>query len=182
VPFAALIKHVPPPFSAEFTGGPGQVIHDKFIVVDFNDKNPVVFTGSSNLAKGGEENNGDNLLAIHDARVAEVFAVEAIRLVDHYQFRAAAQTATQVKPLVLSPCGGQTKWWAPNYAVNDMRNVQRELFAIGPSAVTAIPKGISGTSRGAPAASKTTQHSAPLKSRAKKAAAPVRKRKISRRK
>jgi hypothetical protein len=182
VPFAALIKHVPPPFSAEFTGGPGQVIHDKFIVVDFNDKNPVVFTGSSNLAQGGEQSNGDNLLAIHDARVAEVFAVEAIRLVDHYQFRAAAEASTQVKPLVLSPCGGQTKWWAPNYAANDMRNVQRELFAIGPSAVTAIPKGISGTSRGAPAASKATQHSAPLKSPAKKAVAPVRKRKIRGRK
>lgn len=182
VPFAALIKHVPSPFSAEFTGGPGQVIHDKFIVVDFNDKNPVVFTGSSNLAQGGEQSNGDNLLAIHDARVAEVFAVEAIRLVDHYQFRAAAQAATQVKPLALSPCGGRTKWWAPNYAVNDMRNVQRELFAIGPSAVTAIPKGISGTGRGAPAASKATQHSAPPKPPAKKAAASVRKRKISGRK
>jgi phospholipase D-like protein len=180
VPFAALIKHVPPPFKTEFTGGPGQVIHDKFIVVDFNDKNPVVFTGSSNLAQGGEQSNGDNLLAIHDARVAEVFAVEAMRLVDHYQFRAAAQAATQVKPLVLSPCGGQTKWWAPDYAANDMRNVQRELFAIGPSAVTSIPKGVSGTSS-APAASKTPKHSGSLKRKAKKAATPVQKRRNLRR-
>ncbi len=52
VPFAALIKNVPPPFNQEFTGGPGQVIHDKFIVIDFNDKNPVVSAGSSNLAEG----------------------------------------------------------------------------------------------------------------------------------
>jgi len=144
VPFAALVKHVPPPFDQEFTGGPGQVIHDKFIVVDFNDENPVVFTGSSNLAQGGEENNGDNLLAIHDARVAEVFAVEAMRLVDHYQFRAAAQAATQVKPLALTPCGTQSKWWTPFYASNDMRNVQRELFAVGPSAVTSRPEGNAG--------------------------------------
>jgi phosphatidylserine/phosphatidylglycerophosphate/cardiolipin synthase-like enzyme len=150
IPFDALVKNVPPPFNQEFTGGPGQVIHDKFIVVDFNDENPVVFTGSSNLAQGGEQQNGDNLLAIHDARVAEVFAVEAMRLVDHYQFRAAAQTATQVKPLQLTPCGSQSKWWAPNYDPNDMRNVQRELFASGPSAVTSVPKGISGTSTGAP--------------------------------
>jgi hypothetical protein len=28
VPFAALIKNVPPPFNQEFTGGPGQVIHE----------------------------------------------------------------------------------------------------------------------------------------------------------
>jgi len=143
VPFEALIKHVPPPFDKEFTGGPGQVIHDKFIVVDFNDQNPVVFTGSSNLSEGGEQSNGDNLLAIHDARVAEVFAVEAMRLVDHYEFRAAVQAATQVKPLALSPCGTQSKWWTPEYAPTDMRNVQRELLASGPSAVTSTPKGIS---------------------------------------
>jgi phosphatidylserine/phosphatidylglycerophosphate/cardiolipin synthase-like enzyme len=156
VPFAALIKHVPPPFDKEFTGGPGQVIHDKFIVVDFNDQHPVVFTGSSNLAEDGEQDNGDNLLSIHDARVAEVFAVEAMRLVDHYQFRAAMQDATQVKPLVLSPCGNESKWWAPNYAPNDMRNVQRELLALGPSAVTSMPKGASrkGTAGIAPRAVK----------------------------
>jgi phosphatidylserine/phosphatidylglycerophosphate/cardiolipin synthase-like enzyme len=148
VPFAALIQHVPPPFNVEFTGGPGQVIHDKFIVIDFNDKNPVVFTGSSNLAEGGEQSNGDNLLAIHDARVAEVFAVEAIRLVDHYQFRAAAQVATQVRPLILSPCGSPLKWWGRDYDSNNMLNVQRELFAVGPSAVTTMPGGISTKSKG----------------------------------
>jgi phosphatidylserine/phosphatidylglycerophosphate/cardiolipin synthase-like enzyme len=170
VPFAALIKHVPPPFDKEFTGGPGQVIHDKFIVVDFNDKNPVVFTGSSNLAEGGEQSNGDNLLAIHDARVAEVFAVEAMRPVDHYQFRAAAQAATQVKPLVLSPCGNQSEWWTPDYAPNDMRNVQRELFASGPSAVTSIPKGISGKSGkvNAPGAVKTRKSGRPRSGSAKR--------------
>ena len=146
VPFAALIKNVPPPFNQEFTGGPGQVIHDKFIVIDFNDKNPVVFTGSSNLAEGGEQSNGDNLLAIHDARIAEVFAVEAIRLVDHYQFRAAAQAATQAHPLMLSACGSPKKWWARDYDPNDMYNVQRELFALGPSAVTSIPGDASGGS------------------------------------
>jgi hypothetical protein len=173
VPFAALVNHVPPPFDQEFTGGPGQVIHDKFIVVDFNDKNPVVFTGSSNLAQGGEQNNGDNLLAIHDARVAEVFAVEAMRLVDHYQFRAAAEAATQVKPLQLSSCGSQTKWWAAAYDPNDMRNVQRELFASGPSAVTSMPKGILGKSAGAnaPGAVKKANRQRQGKQPAKKAKA-----------
>jgi len=141
VPFAALIKNVPPPFDKEVTGGPGQVIHDKFIVIDFNDQNPVVFTGSSNLAEGGEESNGDNLLAIYDRQVAEVFAAEAMRLVDHFQFRAAMQAATEVKPLMLSACGGQPKWWQPHYDPSDMRNVQRELFASGPSAVTSFPSG-----------------------------------------
>ena len=133
VPFAFLKQHVPPPFDQEFSGGLGQVIHDKFIVVDFNGPNPVVFTGSSNLAEGGEESNGDNLLAIYDRKVAEVFAVEAIRLVDHYQFRAAMQSATTVKPLMLSPCGAQPKWWARDYDPKDVRNTERALFSSGPS-------------------------------------------------
>jgi len=179
VPFAALVKHVPPPFNQEFTGGPGQVIHDKFIVMDFNDKNPVVFTGSSNLAEGGEQSNGDNLLAIHDARVAEVFAVEAMRLVDHYQFRAAAETATQLKPLQLAACGGQSKWWAANYDPNDMRNVQRELLAMGPAAVTSMPKGLSAKSAGAttPGAAKKKKAKRPAHAKrpAKKAKAGVHK-------
>ena len=69
-PFSFLAQNVPAPFSAEISGGPGQVIHDKFIIVDFDTTSPVVFTGSSNLAAGGEENNGDNLLAISDPAVA----------------------------------------------------------------------------------------------------------------
>jgi phosphatidylserine/phosphatidylglycerophosphate/cardiolipin synthase-like enzyme len=146
VPFAVLAKQVPPPFNAEFTGGPGQVIHDKFIVIDFNDKNPIVFTGSSNLADGGEVSNGDNLLQISDPHVAQVFAVEAVRLVDHYYFRAAMQSATNANPLVLSPCGAsnQPKWWQRDYDPNSLRNVQRELFAGGPSAITSVPSGGSG--------------------------------------
>lgn len=172
IPFAILQKHVPPPFDKEFSGGPGQVIHDKFIVVDFNDQNPVVFTGSSNLAKGGEENNGDNLLAIYDRKVAEIFAVEAMRLVDHYQFRAAMQSATQVHPLQLSPCGShQFPWWNRDYDPSDIRNVQRELLALGPSAVHALPHGVAPTPARQEAAPKTSRRAAsrprkaPLKER-----------------
>jgi hypothetical protein len=151
VPFSALIKQVPPPFDKEFTGGAGQVIHDKFIVIDFNDANPVVFTGSSNLADGGETQNGDNLLAFHDQAVARLFATEAIRLIDHYYFRAAVSKATAVKPLMLTACGGDPKWWVNDYDVNSMRNVQRLLFADGPSAVTSVPAGVPDDAPAAPA-------------------------------
>ncbi len=63
---------MPPPFDAEISGGPGQVIHNKFIVVDFNTDNPSVLTGSSNLAARSEEQNGDNLLAITDPATASI--------------------------------------------------------------------------------------------------------------
>ena len=151
VPFQALVKQVPPPFDKEFTGGQGQVIHDKFIVIDFNSDNPVVFTGSSNLADGGETSNGDNLLAIYDPTVARIFATEAVRLVDHYYFRAAVTKATAVKPLQLTACGGTPPWWQRDYDPQNMRNVQRLLFADGPAAVTTIPAGISDSSGGTPA-------------------------------
>ncbi len=65
---------------------PGHEIHDKFVVCGLNGKDPVVYCGSSNLATGGEAANGDNLLEIHDPDVATAFAIEALLLVDHYNF------------------------------------------------------------------------------------------------
>jgi hypothetical protein len=65
---------------------PGHEIHDKFIVCGLNTDDPVVYCGSSNLASGGEAENSDNLLEIHDAEVATAFAIEALLLVDHYNF------------------------------------------------------------------------------------------------
>lgn len=61
-------------------------MHHKFVVCGFNQPDAVVYCGSSNLANGGEEKNGDNLLAIHDVDVATVFAIEALSLVDHFNF------------------------------------------------------------------------------------------------
>jgi hypothetical protein len=89
IPFSYLHDKVPAPFKAEMSGGAGQVVHHKFVVVDFNGPEPVLFAGSSNLAEGGEHENGDNLLAFHDKAIASTYAVEAIGLVDHYRFREA---------------------------------------------------------------------------------------------
>jgi hypothetical protein len=125
IPFAFLSRNVPPPFEKETSGGPGQVIHNKFVVVDFNDSNPIVFTGSSNLADGGEKSNGDNLIAIYDRAIATMYGVEAIRLVDHYQFRASLQNA-KAKPLALK--SDKEKWWAPFYDKRDIKYTERLLF------------------------------------------------------
>ncbi len=56
-------------------------------MVDFKGKKPVVYCGSSNLAFGPEQQNGDNLIEIRDRDAVTVFAIEAIRLVDHFAFR-----------------------------------------------------------------------------------------------
>lgn len=76
---------LPPPFD-QVPSPPGHEIHDKFVVCGLNGTDPVVYCGSSNLASGGEQQNGDNLLEIHDADVATAFAIEALLLVDHYAF------------------------------------------------------------------------------------------------
>lgn len=129
VPFSYLKGKVPPPFEDEYSGGSGIVIHDKFVVVDFNGTNPVVFTGSSNLASGGEEANGDNLIAIYDESVATAYAIEAIRLINHYHFRATMQQASNAKPMLLQPHDAPEKWWEPYYDQTDILFHERVLFS-----------------------------------------------------
>jgi PLD-like domain len=128
--YAALTKNAPSPFKKEMSsleGKFGQVIHHKYVVCDFNDKNPVVFCGSSNLAKGGEQHNGDNLIAIYDQAVATAYAVESIRLYDHYKFasllKASDDPNTTSKTLKSSD-----EWIKPYYDTNDIRFTQRQLL------------------------------------------------------
>jgi phosphatidylserine/phosphatidylglycerophosphate/cardiolipin synthase-like enzyme len=135
--FSFLQKQVPKTFLPEYSGGIGQVIHDKFVVVDFNGSNPWVFTGSSNLAAGGEQRNGDNLLAINDPAVAVAYGVEAIRLVDHYDFRTVMQSATSDQPLTLKP--DSANWWAPYYDPSTARCTERALLCRGVASPVALP-------------------------------------------
>jgi hypothetical protein len=125
VSFAYLKQAAPGPFKAEVDAGPGQHIHHKFVVCDFNGKEPVVFCGSSNLARGGEVSNGDNLLEIRDPRVVSAYAVEAVRLFDHYRFRSRQSKATQTKPLGLKT---DNSWATPFYDAKDIKSREREVF------------------------------------------------------
>jgi PLD-like domain len=126
IPFSYLAKNVPAPFQQEWGGGAGQVIHHKFVVVDFNDQHPAVFAGSSNLAAGGERDNGDNLVAFYDRKVATTYAVEAIKLIDHYRFRAVKRSATKQDPLRLKT--RREKWASDYYKPNKPQYHERLLF------------------------------------------------------
>jgi len=98
---------LPPPFN-QVPSILGHEIHDKFVVCGFNGDDPVVYCGSSNLASGGEAQNGDNLLAIHDPDIATAFMIEALLLVDHYAFldRYAAPPAAKTPPAKSAPAKG----------------------------------------------------------------------------
>ncbi|MEP6597141.1 MAG: phospholipase D-like domain-containing protein [Ginsengibacter sp.] len=126
---------LPPPFEAE-SSIPGISVHHKFVVVDFKGANPVVYCGSSNLAFGPEKSNGDNLIEIRDKDAVTVFAIEAIRLVDHFQFRNALFMAQRkmkkedkkkLDPLNLH--SSKEKNWVDKYFdTNELRTLERTLL------------------------------------------------------
>jgi hypothetical protein len=142
--FAALTKNVPVPFKQETDGGEGMHIHDKFVVVDFNAANPTVFTGSSNLAAGGENQNGDNLAMIEDAAIANMYAIEAVALFDHFHFRKVMQTVTTAQPPLTLWYPGKpsasTPWWKAYYDPTQIQMRDRFLFSGLP-----LPAGLAAT-------------------------------------
>jgi phosphatidylserine/phosphatidylglycerophosphate/cardiolipin synthase-like enzyme len=129
---AALGENVPEPFKSEPAGGSGNRMHHKFVVIDFDKPTARVYLGSYNFSSAADKDNGENLLLIRDRRVAVSYAVEALRLFDHYHFRVAQEEATEgVKKLVLATPPrnpGEESWWAEDYrAAQKIRD--RELFA-----------------------------------------------------
>lgn len=144
---------LPPPFDQVPGVGLGHQVHHKFVVCSFNTPDAVVYCGSSNLALGGEQANGDNLIAIRDQDIATVFMIEALTLVDHFHFldgvqshakstgqvakratptRVADQTKSASKQHAAAAAGwylGTTdKWVQPYYEPDDLHCVDRTLF------------------------------------------------------
>jgi hypothetical protein len=144
---------LPPPFDqVPNIGGVGHQIHHKFVICGFNGSDPVVYCGSSNLAEGGEEQNGDNLIAIHDSDVATAFALEALGLVDHFDFldrnqsiarkAGASKTKKVSKASAKAPPANKQqaavsagwflstddKWAKPYFDPKDLHCVDRLLF------------------------------------------------------
>lgn len=133
---------LPPPFD-QVPVPPGHEIHDKFVVCGMTGDDGIVYCGSSNLAEGGEAANGDNLLAIHDSETAAAFGIEALALIDHYDFldslAAAAKAKGTAAPANASKSAasaaavgwtlGTTDAWAQKYFdPKDLHFLDRNLF------------------------------------------------------
>lgn len=129
---AALGANVPLPFSKEPTGGGGIRMHHKFLVIDFDKPSARVYLGSYNFSQPADRKNGENLLLIRDRRVAVSYAVEALRIFDHYHFRVAQQEAKKArKELALARpprAEGELPWWDDDYT-DPRRILDRKLFA-----------------------------------------------------
>ena len=127
-----LTGDVPLPFSREPTGGGGIRMHHKFAVIDFGQPTARVYLGSYNFSSPADIKNGENLLLVRDRRIAVSYAVEALRIFDHYHFRVLQHAATKAKrSLVLAKPprhAGEVPWWQEDYT--DAHKVRdRELFA-----------------------------------------------------
>ena len=133
LPFAFLGENAPDPFKAEWNGNTeatSNMVHHKFIVTDFNGAHPTVFTGSSNMAQGGEEDNGDHMVQIEDRKIACSYAIEALRLFDHFHFRVNAQAPNALTELRLArpPAPGKKPWFASYYRIGHVKARDRSLF------------------------------------------------------
>jgi len=65
-------------------------VHHKFVVIDAEGDNPIVFTGSANFSGNSLHKNDENLLKITgSSRIAGIYFAEFLRLYEHYRARAA---------------------------------------------------------------------------------------------
>lgn len=142
VDFRYLGSKAPPPFRKEWWSGKGRNVHHKFLVTDFNLPSAKVFTGSSNFSPTGEHQNGDHLILIEDRKIATAYAIEAIRVFDHLQFRnrmyeaekagEAAGVAFKPDPLTLRKpraLSGKPAWFERYYIDGSQAQRDRLLFS-----------------------------------------------------
>ncbi|TDY20348.1 phospholipase D-like protein [Paraburkholderia sp. BL6665CI2N2] len=117
---------VPAGFEPELRLFPGEhapsyapvIIHHKFLVIDAEGPNPIVYTGSANMSNNSEHFNDENLLEIRDRRIAGTYLAEFLRLYEHYRARALAirqKNDGTHERLMLAPDGS----WAKKYFVAD---------------------------------------------------------------
>jgi phosphatidylserine/phosphatidylglycerophosphate/cardiolipin synthase-like enzyme len=89
-------------------------VHHKFVVIDAEGDNPVVFTGSANFSGNSLHKNDENLLEITNSpRLAGIYLAEFMRLFEHYRARAsfAKRAAGDSKAFVLT----KDNSWAKKY-------------------------------------------------------------------
>jgi hypothetical protein len=129
---------LPAPFN-QVPSVAGHEIHHKFVVCGFNGPDPVVYCGSSNLFLNPEQKNGDNLIAMHDTDIATAFAIEALALVDHYDFldRYAKKSKGQKPSTSTNQAALDAHWYLPTndkwtqayFNPASLHYVERNLFS-----------------------------------------------------
>jgi phosphatidylserine/phosphatidylglycerophosphate/cardiolipin synthase-like enzyme len=130
MPTALSGKKVPEPFKSEPKGGSGNRMHHKFVVIDFDKPTARVYLGSYNFSDPADTSNGENLLLIRDRRIATSYAVEALRIFDHYHFRVLQDEKPKSDLHLAKPprATGEKPWWDEDYRLKQKIR-DRELFS-----------------------------------------------------
>ena len=82
-------------------------VHTKFMVIDPLSASPTIVSGSANWSEPSTNENDENMLVIrNDARVADIFFTEFMRVFAHHRFREALKRHLDA--------GGDPDDWKPN--------------------------------------------------------------------
>jgi phosphatidylserine/phosphatidylglycerophosphate/cardiolipin synthase-like enzyme len=119
-------------FDEEGSIGSGIRMHHKFVVIDFDKPEAMVYTGSYNFSLAADNDNGENLWRFRDRRIAVAYMIEAVSMFDHYEWRDAVKKAKEINirlNLAVPPADpGRKTWWAEDYTT-PQKIRDRELFS-----------------------------------------------------
>ena len=106
-------------------------VHTKFMLIDPLGHDPVVVTGSANFSDASTTENDENMLVIRgDARVADIYLGEFMRLWRHHHFRGIVRKpdpATGVeRPNYLA---ADDRWAYPFFLEGAVKFKRRQAFA-----------------------------------------------------
>ncbi|MGL6234320.1 MAG: phospholipase D-like domain-containing protein [Segniliparus sp.] len=104
-------------------------VHHKFVVVDAEGDNPVVFTGSANFSNNSLHNNDENFVEITNSpRLAGIYLAEFLRLFEHYRARMAYNRREAGDPTSFT-LTSSSAWAAKYYAPGSVENNTRQALA-----------------------------------------------------
>jgi phosphatidylserine/phosphatidylglycerophosphate/cardiolipin synthase-like enzyme len=104
-------------------------VHHKFVVIDAEGENPIVYTGSANFSGNSLHNNDENLLEITQCpRLAAIYFAEFLRLYEHYRARVAFHRRRNGEDVFkLAPDSG----WAKKYFVDGSPEAKARIAMAG---------------------------------------------------
>ena len=109
-------------------------VHTKYMLIDPLGPEPVVVTGSANFSGASTNTNDENMVIIrNDARVADIYVGEFMRLYTHYAFREAVKNSMErgEAPEDWRPSDlmDDDTWQEDYYAPGHSRYLRRRYFA-----------------------------------------------------
>jgi phosphatidylserine/phosphatidylglycerophosphate/cardiolipin synthase-like enzyme len=106
-----------------------EYLHTKFMLIDPLGTDPWVVTGSANFSTASTNQNDENMLVIRgNARVADIYLGEFMRMYNHLSFRSWAAGKTKEELNKISYLDTTGDWITDFYKAGTRRMLQRAYF------------------------------------------------------